>query len=90
MKTVDIEFEIKEKWPQEPDGAQRRLDHVLDVFEGASPDGQMVVVATRNFYGKDTATGLTWGDLRALREALVMAEGHLPQPALGRFRQLLD
>jgi hypothetical protein len=35
-------------------------------------------------------TGLTWGDLRALREALAVAEGHLPESALARFRKLLD
>jgi hypothetical protein len=68
---------LQEKWPNPPDHVLARLRHTLDVFEAsASPDDdEFVVVATVNMYedhhGDQVKTGLTWGDLRLIRDYLV-------------------
>jgi len=45
------------------------LDHVLAVWADA-PDDRVMITATSGIYGPGVRTGLTMGDLRALRVAL--------------------
>lgn len=67
------------EWPHPPDHVLARLRHVLDVFDSVSldsvpADDDFVVVATNSVYvdhrGRQIATGLTWGDLRLIRDYL--------------------
>jgi hypothetical protein len=45
------------------------LDHVLALYADESDD-RVMVAATSGIYGPDVRTGLTMGDLRAIRAAL--------------------
>lgn len=60
-------YEYIEQHPQPNDDPLVRLDHVLDVFAD-SKDDKFVIRATSNVYGPEVVTGLTWGDLRAIRD----------------------
>ena len=72
-----MKSETHPNWPFPPQGTTERLMHVLDVYEG-QPDDAPVLTATRGVYDKhgtpDWWTGLTFGDLRAIAEALASGE----------------
>lgn len=64
-----IRREAMEQYGDAPATATEALNHVLAVFAD-EPDSRMVLEATSGIYGDGVRTGLTMGDLRALRAAL--------------------
>ncbi|MFF7411602.1 hypothetical protein [Streptomyces lydicus] len=64
-----IRREAMEQYGEAPANPTEALDHVLAVFADA-PDDRIVLEATNNIYGPGVRTGLTMGDLRALRVKL--------------------
>ncbi|MER7788565.1 hypothetical protein [Streptomyces sp. NPDC097640] len=64
-----IRREAMEEYGDAPATAIEALNHVLAVFADA-PDSRMVLEATNGIYGDGVRTGLTMGDLRALRAQL--------------------
>lgn len=56
---------IREVWPNPPDGPLERLAHTLDVWADY-PDDYIVLIATSEVYGPHVVTGLTIGDLKDL------------------------
>lgn len=78
---------LQENWPHPPDHVLARLRHTLDVFDSElldsrPPDEDMVLTATSGMYqderGLNVKTGLTWGDLRAIRAYLDKVEDMRP------------
>ena len=63
-----IRHEAMEQYGDAPATPAEALDHVLAVFAD-QPDHWMVLEATNGIYGDGVRTGLTMGDLRALRAA---------------------
>ena len=70
---------LRKDWPNPPDHVLARLRHTLDVFDSEllddSPDDdRIVILATGGVYrdeqNKGVNTGITWGDLRKIREFL--------------------
>ena len=70
---------LREEWPHSPEYVLARLKHTLDVFdsphlETPPPDEDLVIQATGGVYqdeaGNPIKTGLTWGDLRLIRDYL--------------------
>ena len=59
--------------PDPGDNPAERLEHTLAAYQGA-PDDQHVLTATWGIYGEHVWTGLTMGDLRAIRTRLGVAE----------------
>ena len=69
---------LRATWPHPPDHVLARLRHTLDVYDHNEPgpkDKDMILVATGGIYvdhrGEPVLTGLTWGDLRLIRDCLV-------------------
>lgn len=65
MTVSDFYNEFKSEHGEMPTTPVEALKHVVSIFADEADD-VMVVLATRNIYGKGVATGLTWGDLRAI------------------------
>lgn len=59
--------DIKALWPDPPTTPVESLAHTLDAFHEADDDRQ-VIIATSGIY--PVRTGLTFGDLRAIRRLL--------------------
>ncbi|MCP9209634.1 hypothetical protein [Streptomyces cucumeris] len=64
-----IRREAMEQYGDAPATPTEALDHVLRVYVD-EPDSRMVLEATNGIYGDGVRTGLTLGDLRAVRAAL--------------------
>ncbi|MEU7240279.1 hypothetical protein [Streptomyces sparsogenes] len=64
-----IRREAMEQYGDAPATPIEALNHVLRVYAD-EPDSRMVMEATNNIYGDGVRTGLTMGDLRALRAKL--------------------
>jgi len=67
---------LRKDWPEAPATTLQRLRHTLDVYDFEDPpDGdKLAILATGGIYrqGQDfKTTGLTWDDLRAIRDFLV-------------------
>lgn len=61
-----VRREAIEQYGAAPATPIEALDHVLAVYVD-EPDDRMVLQATNGIYGDGVITGLTMGDLRALR-----------------------
>lgn len=63
---------IRATWPTPPVTPTDALLHAVDLHVD-QPDDELAVLATSNFYGPGTRTGLTWGDLRAIANLINQA-----------------
>lgn len=74
MHPVDAAFA---QWPEPPTTPAEALAHTLDMYHD-SPDQDMVIIATSGMYmdgPQRIRTGITWGDLRALRNLIADVDG---------------
>ncbi len=59
--------DILARLPEFTDDPVERLDYTLKTYNTARDD-EWVIIATSNVHGDGKKTGLTWGDLRSIKQ----------------------